>query len=64
MTREPYLIFNEKLYKQVGGVAVGSPLFHMRIVKNWLQKYALHFKPRYYQHYFDDILVLFTLPDN
>ena len=45
-------------------MAMGSPLFHMRIVKNWLQKCALDFKPRYYQRYFDDILVLFTLPDN
>ena len=66
-TKESYSIFNGKLYKQVGGVAIGSPLgrtlanaFPVHFEKNWLQNCASDFKPHYYGRYFDDIFVLFT----
>ena len=48
ITKESYLIFNGKLYKQVE--------------KNCLQNCPSDFKPHYYQQYVDDIFVLFTLP--
>ena len=66
-TKESYSIFNRKLYKQVGGVAIGSPLgptlvnaFLVHFEKNWLQNCASDFKPHYYGRYFDDIFVSFT----
>ena len=66
-TKESYSIFNRKLYKQVGGVAIGSPLgltlvnaFLVHFEKSWLQNSASDFKPHYYGRYFDDIFVLFT----
>ena len=44
-TKESYFIFNGQLYKQVDGVAMGSPLgptlanaFLVHFEKNWLQK--------------------------
>ena len=46
-TKESYSIFNGKLYKQVGGVAMGSPLgptlvnvFLVHFEKSWLQNCA------------------------
>ena len=43
-TKESYFIFNGKLYRQVDGVAIGSPLgptmanaFLVHFEKNWLQ---------------------------
>ena len=66
-TKESYSIFNRKLYKQVGGVAIGSPLgptlvnaFLVHFEKSWLQNSASDFKPHYYGRYFDDIFVSFT----
>ena len=52
-TKESYFIFNEKLYKQVNGVAMGSPLGPMLAnalvkKKNWLQNCPSDFKPYYY----------------
>ena len=66
-TKESYSIFNGKLYKQVGGVAMGSPLgptlvnvFLVHFEKSWLQNCASDFKPHYCGRYFDDIFVSFT----
>ena len=63
------LIFNEQLYKQFDGVAMGSPLgptlanaFLVYFEKNWLQNCPSDFKPHYYRRYVDDIFVLFTSP--
>ena len=67
-TKESYFIFNGQLYKQVDGVAMGSPLgptlanaFLVHFEKNWLQNCPSDFKPHYYPQYIDDIFVLFTL---
>ena len=64
-TKNSYFIFNRQLYKQVDGVAMGSPLgptlangFLVHFEKNC----PSDFKPHYYQQYFDDIFVLFTSP--
>ena len=61
------LIFNEQLYKQFDGVAMGSPLgptlanaFLVHFEKNWLQNCPSDFKPHYYWWYVDYMFVLFT----
>ena len=63
------LIFNEQLYKQFDGVAMGSPLgptlanaFLVHFEKNWLQNCPSNFKPHYYRRYVGGIFVLFTSP--
>ena len=62
------LIFNEQLYKQFDGVAMGSPLgptlanaFLVHFEKNWLQNCPSDFKPHYCWGYVN-IFVLFTSP--
>ena len=69
VTNESYFIFNAKLYKQVDGVAMGSPLgpmlanaFLVHFEKNWLQNCLSDFKPHYYRRYVGGIFVLFTSP--
>ena len=66
-TKESYFI-NGQLYKQVNGVAMGSPLgptlanaFLVYFEKTCLQNCPSDFKPHYYQQYVDDIFILFTL---
>ena len=51
-SKDSYFIFNGKLYKQVDGIAVGSPLgltladvFLVYFEKNWLQNCPSVFKP-------------------
>ena len=68
-TKESYFVFNGQLYKQVDGVAMGSPLgptlantFLVHFEKNWLRNCPSDFKPHYYRRYVDDIFVLFTSP--
>ena len=70
-TKQSYFIFNGKLYKQVHGVTMGSPLgptlanaFFLHFEKNWLQNCSSDFKPYYYWHYVNDIFVLFTSPQH
>ena len=63
--------FEEKIYKQIDGVAMGYPLdptlanaflcFHEQI---WLNECPDEFKPAYYRRYVDDIFVLFRSPDH
>ena len=67
-TKESYFIFNGKLYKQVNGVTVGSPLgptlanaFLVHFEKNWLQNRPSGFKPYYYRRYVDDIFCFIDL---
>ena len=69
--KNPYFIFNGNLYKQVDGVAMGSPLgptvanaFLVHFEKYWLQNCPSDFKPSYYRRYVDDIFVLFTSPQH
>ena len=70
-TKESYFIFNEILYKQIDGVAMGSPLgptlanaFLCFYEKKWLEQCPDKFKPVYYRRYVDDIFVLFKSRDH
>ena len=63
---ESYFVFNGKCFKQVDGVAMGSPLgptlanaFLCYHEKNWLENCPLSFMPLHYRRYVDDIFVLF-----
>ena len=67
--KESYFIFNGKVYKQVDGVAVGSPLrpalasaFLVHFKKNWLQNCSSDIMAHYYRRYLDDIFFSFTSP--
>ena len=70
-TKESDFIFNELLYKQIDGVAIGSPLgptlanaslcFYE---KKWLEQCPEEFKPVSYRRYVDDIFVLFRSQDH
>ena len=63
--------FERKIYKQIDGVAMGSPLgptlanaflcFHEQI---WRNDCPDEFKPAFYRRYVDDIFVLFRSPDH
>ena len=63
--------FEGKIYKQIEGVAMGSPLgptlanaflcFHKQI---WFNECPNEFKPAYCRRYVDDISVLFRSPDH
>ena len=64
-------MFNRKYYKQVDGVAMGSPLgpalaniFIYSFESKWLRDCPNDFKPVFYRRYTDDIFVLFPSPDN
>ena len=65
-TTESSFISDNKLYKQIDGVAMGSPLgptlanvFLCHYEKNWLNECPSQFKPVVYKRYVDDIFVLF-----
>ena len=65
-TTESSFIFDNKLYKQIDGVAMGSPLgptlanaFLCYYEKTWLNECPSQFKPVVYRRYVDDIFVLF-----
>ena len=64
--KDGLFIFNNELFKQIDGVAMGSPLgptfaniflsFHER---NWLRNCPDNFKPLFYRRYVDDTFVVF-----
>ena len=66
VTKDTYFIFNDMYYKQIDGLAMGSPLsatlaniflcFHE--VK-WLEECPVEYKPLYYKIYVDDTFVIF-----
>ena len=63
-------IFNGKLYKQVDGMAMGSPLgptfaniFMCHLEEQFLSQCPDHFKPMFYRRYVDDTFVLFSNMD-
>ena len=65
-TTESSFIFDNKLYKQIDGFAMGSPLgptlanaFLCHYEKIWLNECPSQFKPVVYKRYVDDIFVLF-----
>ena len=60
-------MFDYLLYKQVDGVAKGSPLsrtladaFLYHYEKEWLDNCPIHFRPVICKRYVDDIFVLFS----
>ena len=64
---ESFFLFNDNYYKQVDGVAMGSPLgptlanaFMCYYERKWLEECPSDFKPKYYKRYVDDIFVLFS----
>ena len=66
-TKNSHFIFNGTLYKQIDGVAMGSPLgptsanaFLVYHEENWLEHCPVEYRPLYYRRYVDDIFVLFT----
>ena len=65
-TQESYFIFNDVLYKQKDGVAMGSPLgptmanvFLSFYEIKWLEQCPNDFKSVFYRRYVDDIFVFF-----
>ena len=65
-TTESFFIFDDKMYKQLDGVSMGSPLgptlanaFLCHYEKLWLEECPPEFKPVVYRRYVDDIFVLF-----
>ena len=63
--------FNDVYYKEIDGVATGSPLgptlanlFLVYHEDKWLQNCPLQFRPRYYRRYVDDIFLMFNSKDN
>ena len=70
-TKETFFMFNNKYYKQLDGVAMGSPLgpalaniFMCSFESKWLHNCPNDFKPVFYRCYIDDIFVLFSSPDH
>ena len=66
-TKESFFIFDEKIYRQIDGVSMGSPLgptlanaFLCHYEKEWLDSCPAEFKPLIYKRYVDDIFVLFS----
>ena len=65
--KESIILFDNKYYSQIDGVAMSSPLgptlaniFLCYHESNWLKDCPKDFKPVYYKRYVDDILVLFN----
>ena len=60
-TKESIFMFSNKFYKQIDGVAMGSPTLaniFMCIFKNkWLKDCPHGFKPVFYRRHVDDIFV-------
>ena len=69
-TKETFFMFNSKYYKQVGGVAMASPLgaalaniFTCSFESKCLQDHPNDFKPVLYGRYMYDVFVLFSPPN-
>ena len=69
-TKESFFMFNNRFYKQIDGVAMGSPLgpalaniFMCNFEKKWLKNCPHTLKPVFYRWYADDIFVLFSSLD-
>ena len=70
VTKKSFFMFNNKFYKQIDGVAMGSPLgpalaniFMYSFENKWLKYYPYSLKPVFYRRYVDDIFVLFSFLD-
>ena len=60
-------VFNQEVYRQVDGVAMGSPLgpAFANIFMSWLETQILdncptHYRPIFYRRYVDDTIALFS----
>ena len=69
-TKENVILFDQKYYSQIDGVAMGSPLgptlaniFLCYHETTWIKNCPKSFKPVYYKRYVDDIFVLFEKPE-
>ena len=69
--KESVFIFDEQLYQQVDGVAMGSPLgptlanaFLCYHEKTWLSECPVEFKPIKYNRYVDDCFLAFKCKDH
>ena len=69
-TKENVILFYQKYYIQIEGVAMGSALgstlanvFLCYHVSTWLKNCPKSFKPAYYKSYVDYIFVLFEKPE-
>ena len=69
--KESIILFYNKYYSKIDGVAMGSPLgptlankFLFYHESNWLKDCPKNFKPIYYKRYVDDIFVLFNKPEH
>ena len=69
-TKESFFMFNNKFYKQIDGVAMGSPLglalaniFMCSFENIWLKDCPHSLKSVFYRQYVDDIFVLFSSID-
>ena len=69
-TKENVILFYQKYYIQIEGVAMGSPLgstlanvFLCYHETTWLRNCPKSFKPVYYKRYVNDIFVLFEKPE-
>ena len=65
--KESFILFDNKYYFQIDGVAMGSPLwptldniFLCYHESNFLKDCPKDFKPVYYKRYVDNIFVLFN----
>ena len=66
-TLDNYFLFNDTIYNQVDGVAMGSPLgptlanaFMCHMESKWLQECPIDFKPDFYKRYVDDTFLIFN----
>ena len=69
--RSSYFLYDDVYYKQVDGVAMGSPLgpalanlFLVYYELKWLEKCPLQFRRKYYRRYVDDIFLMFESRDH
>ena len=65
--KNSFFIFNNKLYRQLDGVAMGTPcgptlanIFLCFYESKWLQDCPQSFKPKLYRRYVDDTFLLFN----
>ena len=70
-TKDCYFTFNDTIYRQLDGVAMGSPLgptlaniFMCHNEKHWLANCPIHFKPIIYRRYVDDTFLIFRRPQD